>query len=235
MLTLAGLPPKVATLYRALVEYGSATISEMERTSGLHRPAIYKNLPLLEARGLITKRLVGKRVKYVPSAPDMLIADIEQLKTSIDDSVSDLRAAYEKRGCRPRVQYVEGRAGVRRGIGDVINTLKRGEVYYRYGARNSKTDMERFRPLHFLEDRDKKQLQRFVITSTERAQTYKKDISKLVKTVPQQVLFDDDIQIIIYANKISIVDFASETGIIIEHKKLANFQRKLFKLLFERL
>jgi sugar-specific transcriptional regulator TrmB len=190
---------------------------------------------VVEIKGLITKRLVGKRVKYVPAAPDALISDIERLKISIDDSVSDLRAAYEKKGSRPRVQYFEGRLGVRRTIGDLLDTLKRGETYYRYGARSSKTNIDRFRPANFLADRDKKQLQRFIITNDERAQTYKKDINKMVKTVPKQVLFADDVQIMIYVDKISIVDFESETGIIIEHKKLANFQRKLFKLLFERL
>ncbi len=235
LLALTGLPPKLAALYHALLEHGPSTIAELERRSGLHRPAIYKNLPLLEARGLVTKRTSGKRTHYIPAAPDGLISDIEQLKASIDDSVHDLKAAYEQRGSRPRVQYFEGRSGVQRVIGDLVSTLEPGEVYYRYGARSSKTNIERLRPPHFLEARNKKQLQRFVITSDERAKAYDKDIGRMVKTVPKHVLFDDNIQLMIYGSKISIVDFESETGIIIEHQKLASFQRKLFKLLFDRL
>ncbi len=238
LLTLAGLPPKLALLYRCLVEHGPASIAELERESGLHRPAIYKTLPLLASHGLVSKRSSGKRIKYVAAPPDALIPEIEAIKASIDDSVHDLKAAYEKRRSRPRVLYFEGKHGVQRVISDLVTTLKPGSVYYRYGSRKTKTtldDIERLRPPNFVRDRDRKQLQRLVITSTERASAYSKDMNRVVKTVPQKLLFDDNIQLMIYDTKISIVDFESETGIIIEHQKLANFQRKLFKLLFERL
>ena len=47
--------------------------------------------------------------------------------------------------------------------------------------------------------------------------------------------FDDNIIFTIYGNKISLIDFNKETCIIIESKELAEFQEKVFKLLFKKL
>jgi len=235
LLSLTGLPEKLALIYSTLIEHGPGTISAIEKNSSLHRPDIYKQLPKLIERGLITKREVGKRTQYVPSPPDTLLAEIESLKSSIDESMTDLKAAYEKKGSRPKVQYFEGREALKRTVSDVTKTLKKGEIYYRYGSRNSKTDLSRYRSPKFAIERDKKQLQRFVITSDERAKAYDNDMGRMVKTVPNEVLFNDDIQMMIYKDKISIVDYKSEASIIIQHTKLANFQRKIFKLLFDRL
>jgi len=46
-------------------------------------------------------------------------------------------------------------------------------------------------------------------------------------------LFEDNISKIIYANKVAIIDYESETSFIIENKKLADFEKKIFKLLFK--
>jgi hypothetical protein len=46
-------------------------------------------------------------------------------------------------------------------------------------------------------------------------------------------LFEDNISKIIYANKVAIIDYDTETSFIIENKKLADFEKKIFKLLFK--
>ena len=46
-------------------------------------------------------------------------------------------------------------------------------------------------------------------------------------------LFDDNISKIIYGNKVAIIDYSTETSFIIENKKFADFEKKIFKLLFK--
>lgn len=235
LLSLMGVPQKPATIYTTLLEHGAATIADIVRESGMHRPDVYKYLPYLEHRGLVTPRTVGKRRCYAATSPEHMLGDIDSIKNSIDEAATHLRVAYQSQSSRPKVEYYEGSVGMKRIIGDVTSTLKKGEAYYRYGSRKSSTNIKRFQPANFKEVRDKKQLERYVITSAERARTYDNDMNRLVKTVPGKVLFDDNVQLMIYGDKISIIDFESETGIIIEHTKLASFQRKLFRLLFDRL
>lgn len=47
--------------------------------------------------------------------------------------------------------------------------------------------------------------------------------------------FDENVQMILYANKIAYVDYNTESAMIIENKKLSDFQKKIFKALFKSL
>ena len=47
--------------------------------------------------------------------------------------------------------------------------------------------------------------------------------------------FDDNIFMSIYANKLAYIDFNTESSIIIENKQIADFQKKLFRLLLRSL
>jgi hypothetical protein len=48
-------------------------------------------------------------------------------------------------------------------------------------------------------------------------------------------IFDDNINFTIYDDKISFIDFNTETSILIESKELADFQKKIFKMFYKRL
>ncbi len=57
-----------------------------------------------------------------------------------------------------------------------------------------------------------------------------------MKIVPRNFdLFEYDATELIYADKIAFVDYNTETAVIIENPKLAEFQKKIFKLLFMKL
>ncbi|USN59296.1 MAG: hypothetical protein H6767_04440 [Candidatus Peribacteria bacterium] len=47
--------------------------------------------------------------------------------------------------------------------------------------------------------------------------------------------FDDNIFMSIYADKVAYIDFNSESSIIIQNKQIADFQKKLFRLIYKRL
>ncbi|NCO31477.1 hypothetical protein GW891_01310 [bacterium] len=58
-------------------------------------------------------------------------------------------------------------------------------------------------------------------------------LDKEVVIVPKNFdLFEDNITKIIYANKVAIIDYNTEESFIIESYIFANFEKKLFKLLF---
>lgn len=56
----------------------------------------------------------------------------------------------------------------------------------------------------------------------------------LVKAIPKKFdLFEDNISLIIYGDKIAYVDYNSNTAFIVESAKIARFQEKLFKLHYQ--
>jgi len=44
--------------------------------------------------------------------------------------------------------------------------------------------------------------------------------------------FEDNISLTIYADKIAYIDFSSETSIIIEHRALVDFHKKMFRIMY---
>jgi hypothetical protein len=55
---------------------------------------------------------------------------------------------------------------------------------------------------------------------------------EMVTIPPELDEFTDDVQMVIYGNKVAFIDFNSEASIIIENAFIAGFQLKLFKMLF---
>ena len=61
-------------------------------------------------------------------------------------------------------------------------------------------------------------------------------LHRLIKTVPAKYdLFSYDITQLIYKDKVAFIDFGSLSAAIIENPTFAEFQRKIFKLLFDKL
>ncbi len=58
---------------------------------------------------------------------------------------------------------------------------------------------------------------------------------ELVVIPPEYDEFTDDVQMIVYGNKTAFIEYNTEASIIIENAFIAEFQKKLFKLLFKSL
>lgn len=55
---------------------------------------------------------------------------------------------------------------------------------------------------------------------------------ELVTIPPELDEFDDNISLTLYGNKIAYIDFNTETSIIIEHPALADFHKKMFRIMY---
>jgi hypothetical protein len=58
---------------------------------------------------------------------------------------------------------------------------------------------------------------------------------ELVVIPPEYDEFTDDVQMIVYGNKVAFIEYNTEASIIIENAFIAEFQKKLFKLLYKSL
>lgn len=231
-----GLSEREGRIYLALLEHGSTTIAGIARSSGLHRPIIYRVLPALQERGLVSVSPKGKQRRYVAESPEKLKALVDNLSASFVAALPDLQRAYATSCTRPIVKFLEGRKGLQAVYGDLVRSCRRGDVYYRYSSRRATTNWQRYFPPQYLAERDTKQLQRFVISSAKLDRTLERDMNRAVKVVPPQYgLFEYDVVQLIYANKVAFMDYNTETALIIENPAIAEFQKKIFKLLYDKL
>lgn len=236
LLERLGLSNKESSIYLSLSESGPATVSEISKNTGLHRPTVYQTLPALQKLGLVTESKKGKRAYFVAESPEKLRTLLSETESKLNELVPELKAVFESHEQKPLVKFLEGKKGITFVFEDLVTTLKRGDVFYRYSSARNQSRADSYLPKNYRALRDQKQLERFVITSETSAKQKTARLERAIKTVPKEFgLFDFNVTQVIYGNKVAFIDYNSETALIIENPVVADFQRKLFQILFQKL
>ena len=108
--------------------------------------------------------------------------------------------------------------------------------YYVSEDNDSKEKRDKYVPRGYRKMRDEKKLERQVITN-EQTNTHKiGKLDRFVKVMPNDFgPFEHNVTEVIYGDKMAFIDYNSETAMIIESKRIADFQRHIFKVLYKKL
>ncbi len=229
-----GFNKNEALVYESLLKLGKAKIAAIVREAGLHRPLVYKALPKLIEKGLVSVMPKGKGREYVPASPEKLERLFKDREMEFFRNVEDLHSMYEKQGKKPIITVTEGVKAIKDAYSTMIHTLKKNGRYYRYSS--TRALREKYVPKDYREIRDKKQLERLVITNMPSKLRSKERLGRTVKAIPSDYdLFEYDISQFMYEDKVVFADYNTNTVITIKNPIIAKFQKKLFKLLFKKL
>jgi sugar-specific transcriptional regulator TrmB len=229
-----GIKPNEAKIYSALLGSGPETISSIAKTTGLHRPIIYKVIPYLIERGLIVLAPKGKQKRFSAESPEKLTALLDQTAKDLQEAMPDLMHSFSFQNKKPAVKFLEGKNSITFVLNDIVQSMKKEDVFFRYSSPKDSQKNSRYLPHNYRALRDQKQLQRFVIANEHSMAGKKPRLERSVKFIPQKYgLFDYDITQIIYGNKVAFVDYNTTTSVIIENPSIAEFQKKIFKLLYD--
>lgn len=232
LLKKIGLNKYQGAIYLSLVEKGAMTVAGISRASGLHRPIIYKFLPMLEELGLIALITKGRQKHYIAQSPEHLRELLQNINIEFEQSLPELERTFAIQGKQPIVKFFYGKKGISAIFRDLVTSLNKESVYYRFTSNKDLESITKYIPRDYREMRDRKRLDRFVINNEKAAE--KMVLGREVKTIPKEVdAFDYDINQIIYGDKVAFMDFNSDTAILIENKKIADLQRAVFKILYK--
>lgn len=231
-----GLTKHESNIYIALLEKGSHTISWISEISWCNRMQIYACIERLKEVQLIWESIRWKRKYFFAENPENLENIFYEQKLSFQNTISLLKEKYEKKISKPELRTFYTSEAMKNIFNDVVETLWKWDTYYRYSSR--KQDYLRgFLNNDYKTKRDSKEIQRMVITSDELKklkEKWEKKLNRELVAIPKLYdLFEDNITKIIYADKVAIIDYESETSFIIQNKKFADFEKKIFKLLFK--
>ena len=234
-----GLSERGSEVYLTLLQGGRMSVSDLSRKTGLYRTMVYDAIAELEREGLATMSLKGKYKRYSAESPKKLEAKFLELSNTFDKELEALEGlAHAPESCRPVVTYLEGQKGIVGIHDDIVTTLKKGDVYYRYssakvsGAEKRQSYLsKKYRLL-----RDQKQLERKVITNVANKAAKRPRLEREIKEVPADFdLFEYHASQVIYGNKVAVIDYNPETAVVIDNPTVARFQQKIFELLFRKL
>lgn len=232
-----GLSSMEAKLFLAALKQGASTVSELARASSCHRPVVYKLIPKLIEKELLSESIRGKRTVYIAESPERLRLRAEETAKSFETILPELMTLYQTIETRPAIKIFSGRKGIMSVYDDMLSTLKRGEVFYRYEShKNYRENRKYLPPRYFERTGDSGDLDRYIITNEVTGRAKKPRLGRFVKIVPATYdLFAYDISQIIYADKVVFIDFGSQTAYMLENPTFARFQRQIFRLLFDKI
>jgi len=116
-----GLDEKERRFYRAALQLGSASVTEVAARAGVSRTNGYDLLERLERRGLLAHEgeAPGTR-RVVPEDPSVLIRDWERKRLMLNDLVPELRSLYHGTPRKPRTRIYEGAEGIHRALWETL-------------------------------------------------------------------------------------------------------------------
>lgn len=235
-----GLTVRGSQIYLHLLQSGAAGVSEIARAMKLTRMVIYATLEELMQEGLVVVRPKGKYKVYAAAPPRKLEDRFVQLSNKFDEHIAALTALAHREGsAKPIVEYSEGREAIKAIYDDVAMSLHPGDTYYRYSStkvRNGEREGGTYISKKYRLLRNKKQLERLVITNEQNKNSKLLNLDREVKVVPPDFdLFEYNVSQVIYGDKVAVIDYNTETATVIQNKTVAMFQKKIFELLWRKL
>lgn len=232
-----GLNKHESAIYLALLELGPSHIAQISEKTSIHRPLVYKALPSLLEKKLVTETKRAKRKIYMAEPPNRLETIFDDLRIDFFEALPDMEDQYSANELKPKVRFLQGKDGTKRVFDDIVRSLKKGDVFYRISSnKDGQEKRDKYVPRNYRKMRDEKKLERQVITNSQTAKHKIAKLDRFIKIMPDDFgPFEHNVTEVIYGDKVAFIDYGSETAMIIESKKIAEFQKHVFKMFYKRL
>lgn len=234
--TFFGLNDKEYMLYEILITYGSLNITDITKHTKLHRPYAYKTIRSLIQKQFVVEGKSGTKKVYIAEQPSKLLSLIPKKQEEIVETINNLEEKYSSPQLNISVRTFQGKRAITSIYEDLIFSLKKGDVFYRYTSEKDTKYIDSLLPTNYREVRDKKGLERLVISNSSASLNKKSRLERFIKVLPQsETQFNQNCIQLIYGNKIAFIDISNLQGVIIEDVNLAQFQKAIFKLFYKKL
>ncbi len=238
LLTALGLSHIESKIYLALLRGHRSSIAGIAQDTDIHRPTIYRVIPRLIETGLVSEVKVGKRSLYIAENPAKLRTLAQTLTSQLEENLPDLERMYDGSQQRPFIRYYEGKKAIQNIYEDMIQRSKKGDSIYRYESPRDLRIISKYYPKLYWQRSTGPQgeIEKYVITNEATRSKRQERIWRHTKAIPEQYdAFDYNITQLIYKDTVAFIDFDTETATLIQNKRFADFQLRIFKMLFKKL
>lgn len=225
-----GLNEKETEVYTSALELGEATGFQIYKRTGLKKPTVYYILDELQKRNLIMATKKGKKKYYIAESPSKIKEGIENELKKFELILPQLLSIHNIQPQKPKLQYYEGKNGLREIYEDTLRY--KGEILAFTSDNIIDTLGEDF-TIKYVERRAKRHISmKAIVPNTEKFKRnfIEKNFEqyRLTKLVdPQKLSFP--IEINIYSNKVALLSFHDELGLIIESKGITSMMKMIFE------
>jgi sugar-specific transcriptional regulator TrmB len=231
-----GFGRNISHVYKALLDAGSPLlIAHIAKAAKVDRPEVYRSLSPLIQHEFVKKVMMGKRTGYSAENPRRIYAAFKK-DTDKVERLTDVIAKTKEKKLPAHIVYFKGASGIRTVFDDAINRMPRGDTFYRYTSEKDLDAVNRYLSSDYRIRRDKKKLERLVISNPVSGKAKRPRLERFIKFIPPETdLFDQNIIQLIYADNVAFINLTKEEAYIIRDRDLAHFQTVIFKQFYRRL
>lgn len=231
VLAQIGFSAVAENIYITLIKKGSCSIAELAQSSGKFRPAVYKALPELLSANLVSRVTKGKRVVYKAESPLAISTLIRKQSKNIEEILPELVKSFKQKDKKPKISFYEGKEGIATVYEQLVSSTKKGGAIWRYESTKDYKKNKRYYPsLYWKRAGATGDIDKYVITNLKTHQKRHNNLNRFSKAVSDP--FEENITQLMSDNKVIFVDYDTETAIVIENERFANFQKTIFKMFF---
>jgi len=233
-----GLSEKEARVYLTTLELGTSIASTIARRAELNRATTYTLLEDLKRDGIVNETTKEWVKYYSVISPDILLKQLEQKYESFKEKVPELLAMAEKFGNKPKIQFFEWWAGMKKMYNDLLTSTTEPICAFLWLEVIDKKFLE-YLYKEFLPQRIKLKIKAKVISHTGETNKEYKSVDK--KSFKETKLIKDldfilHHEINIYGdNRVAIAMFSDEemSAIIIHSKKFHDTMLSIFNFIWK--
>ncbi len=232
-----GLPKVADDIYRILITKGDLSISEIALQTRKYRPAIYEAVGAMLEKQVVVRIKKGKRYVFRAIPPKFLQSLITQRIQETQSIVRTYAEIFERTNKKAKVLFFDGKDGIEKLFEIFLMSVPKGGVIYRYESpKDWKQIRSHYPQMYFKRASRFGDIDKYVITNERTQLARSVAANRLSKSVPKSLgAFDYNVTELISDDKVAFIDYDSKTGIFMEDRRFAEFQKKLFQLLFEKL
>jgi HTH-type transcriptional regulator, sugar sensing transcriptional regulator len=232
-----GFSTKEADVYLALLELGSAIVSDVAKRSGINRSTAYILLESLVEKGFVSISEKNNVKLFSVTPPERLIQYLQdavkkqtELVGLAHNLLPELKSLYVGIGPKPRVQFFEGTEGLKTAYEDTLSAKETIRAYA------SIENMHKALPGYFPEYYNRRAKQNIAIRAIfpdtpeakERIKHNKTEARESLLVPSDKYAFSPEINI--YDNKIIFMSWVEKFALVIESQELADALKKVFEL-----
>ena len=235
-LQTAGLSKKEADIYLALLELGEANIAQIVKKATIKRSTVYETLELLKRRGLVSQGRLKKRTIFYAESPEKIPESLEAKRQAVEEAMPELLSLMNLLDKKPKIKYYDGIAGVKEVFEDTLRYPDQ-EILTLFPYPYINLGEDYFQDYYLPERVKRKIWSRAIIPDTpankEFAAYLRENAITNTKFVSDPAFKVFDIEIKIYGdNKLGIISYKEDLGLIIESKKIYDGLKAIFETMW---
>ena len=227
-----GLSKNESIIYIKLSELGAASAYRIAKESKLFKANTYDVLNKLEAKGLVSKKTMDKKVLYEALDPSLLLNILDSRKEKLSKIIPRIRLIQQFVKSESVVNIYKGTAALRNVF---YHFLEFNEPFLTYGVPKKGFEAVKYWIDNFHKERIKKGIKMHHIynfEAHERVKTVNKMRLTSVRCLPQ--LYDSQVATNVCGDEVVLITFNPGIKIIqIKDQDMAEAYKKYFKILWK--